>query len=55
MATAVPPKHTAADRAEVNRRVRHPLQTLRGYIRAYVTLEGAAVFFLYLTLWFWIS
>src|SRR5262249_41001964 len=37
------------------RRVRHPLQALRGYIRRYVTLEGAAVAVMYLSLWFWIG
>jgi len=52
MASA-PTKHF--DRPEMNRRVRHPLQALRGYIRAYVALEGAAVALIYLALWFWIS
>src|SRR5262249_43107469 len=54
MATVVQPKHSW-NRAEVSQKARHPLQKLRGYIRTYVTLEGAAVFLLYLTLWFWIG
>src|SRR5438128_3369793 len=43
------------DRTELQRRVRHPLQALRGYIRRYVTLEGAGVALFYLALWFWIG
>src|ERR1700756_5026404 len=43
------------DRPALDWRVRHPLQALRGYIRAYVTLEGAAVALIYLALWFWIG
>jgi hypothetical protein len=43
------------NRTELQTRVRHPLQTLRKYIRAYVTLEGAAVAVCYLALWFWIG
>src|SRR5438552_3689878 len=35
--------------------VRHPLQRLRGTIRRYVALEGAAVVGLYLALWFWLG
>ena len=40
---------------ESRRRVQHPLQRLRGYIRLYVLAEGLAVFCLYLALWFWIG
>jgi hypothetical protein len=54
MATVVDPKRSW-NRAETDQRVRHPLQRLRSYIRTYVTLEGAAIFLLYLTLWFWIG
>ncbi len=54
MATATPPRPTWS-RAETDQRVRHPLHRLRGYIRTYVTLEGAAVFLIYLALWFWIG
>jgi hypothetical protein len=41
--------------AEAHQRVRSPLERLRRFIRAYVSLEGAAVVGLYLTLWFWIG
>ncbi len=41
--------------AEAHERVRSPLERLRRFIRAYVSLEGAAVVGLYLTLWFWIG
>jgi hypothetical protein len=41
--------------AEAHQRVRSPLERLRRYIRTYVSLEGAAVVALYLTLWFWIG
>jgi hypothetical protein len=53
MATVIP--RLPFDRAATDRRVRHPLHSLRGYIRTYVVLEGAAVAFLYLALWFWIG
>jgi hypothetical protein len=43
------------NRTELQTRVRHPLQTLRKYIRAYVTLEGAAVAVCYLALLFWLG
>jgi hypothetical protein len=43
------------DRAALQTRVRHPLQTLRKYIRTYVSLEGAAVAVCYLALWFWVG
>jgi len=45
----------ALNRDEYQRRVTHPLQRLRGYIRTYVTLEGVAVLCIYVALWFWIS
>ncbi len=41
--------------AQDHQRVRSPLQALRGYIRSYVTLEGAALCGLYLALWFWVG
>src|SRR5947199_2545406 len=41
------------DSAETDRRVRHPLQTLRGHIRRYVLLEWLAVAILYLAICFW--
>lgn len=43
------------NQAETQRRVRHPLQTLRGYIRSYVILEGLAIAVIFLALWFWIG
>jgi hypothetical protein len=36
-------------------KVRSPLEKLRGYIRTYVSLEGAAVVGVYLALWFWVG
>ncbi len=54
MAT-VNPAIRSRNLAEAHQQVRSPLEKLRGYIRAYVTLEGAAVFLLYLALWFWIG
>lgn len=54
MATA-PSLPATWDRQAAHERVRHPLQRLRGWIRTYVTLEGAAVLALYLALWFWIG
>src|SRR5438105_8219455 len=35
--------------------VMHPLERLRGTIRRYVTLEGAAVVGVYVALWFWVG
>jgi hypothetical protein len=54
MATVTPTRPTI-NRAEVHRRVRHPLQTLRGYIRMYVLIEGGLIALIYLALWFWIG
>ncbi len=53
MATVSAPN--AREREEARRRVRGPLERLRGTIRRYVSLEGAAVLGLYLALWFWIG
>jgi hypothetical protein len=53
MATVLP--YRPFDRVAADRRVRHPLQSLRGRIRTYVSLEGAAVALIYLALWFWIG
>jgi hypothetical protein len=52
MATATPVR-SGRNRADSDRRVRHPLQTLRGYIRWYVLLEGTAIALIYLALLFW--
>lgn len=54
MSTATAPRR-AFDHDESQRRVRHPLQTLRKYIRAYVLLEGLAVAILFLAAWFWLG
>jgi hypothetical protein len=53
MATITPPR--SANLVQANERVRSPLDRLRSYIRAYVWLEGAAVFVVFLALWFWIG
>ena len=53
MATVTTP--LKVNRPELQRRVRHPLRSLRGYIRWYVTLEGLGIAILYLALWFWIG
>jgi hypothetical protein len=53
MATVTP--NSTRDRDDARRRVRSPLDRLRGTIRRYVRLEGAAVVGLYLALWFWIG
>jgi hypothetical protein len=52
MSTTAAPRR-AFDHDESQRRVRHPLQTLRKYIRLYVLLEGLAIAILFLALWFW--
>jgi hypothetical protein len=54
MAT-VTPQTASRDQARTHERVAHPLQRLRGSIRAYVSAEGALVLVLYLALWFWIG
>lgn len=53
MSTVIPP---ATDkRADWQRKVSDPLERLRGYIRLYVSIEGAAILVVYLALWFWIG
>src|SRR6266545_2880615 len=54
MATVSEPRRPF-NRAETQRRVRHPLETLRGYIRRYVILEGTAIAIIFLASWFWIG
>ena len=51
MATVSPRRNLA----ESHRRVRHPLQKLRGYIRGYVSTEGAALLLLFVAAWFWVG
>lgn len=41
--------------ALTDRRVRHPLQAVRGHIRRYVLLEGLALTVLYLAVCFWVG
>src|ERR1700722_10830046 len=55
MATASPDARTMNTWRETNRRVRHPLQTVRGYIRTYVILEGLGLSLLYVTVAFWLG
>jgi hypothetical protein len=43
------------DAAQVDRRVRHPLDAVRGHIRRYVLLEGLAVAIIYLAICFWVG
>src|SRR5947209_2143455 len=54
MATATPPARPA-ERPLPPPSVRHPLERLRGTLRTYVGLEGAAAALLYLALWFWVG
>ena len=53
MSTATPPP--TDKRADWQRKVSDPLERLRGYIRLYVSVEGAMVLVVYLALWFWIG
>ncbi len=46
---------TAADRKGQRERIRGPLDSLRSWIRAYVSLEGVAAVLLFLCAWFWIG
>lgn len=54
MATATTPP-PVLDRAESRRRVVHPLQRLRSYIRLYVAAEGLGALLIYLGVWFWLG
>jgi hypothetical protein len=54
MATVLPPR-PARTLAEAHRRVRHPLERIRGTIRTYLGLEGVALLLTLLALWFWVS
>src|SRR5438132_14339901 len=55
MATVTTPPTQPWNRDDSQRRVEHPLQRLRGYIRSYVSVEGVLILVLYLALWFWIG
>ena len=54
MATIIPsaPRRSLS---ESHQRVSQPAGRLRGYIRTYVSLEGALLLVLYVALWFWIG
>ncbi len=54
MAT-IPPPARPRSLDESHQRVRSPLARLRGYIRAYVGLEGALLLVLCLAVWFWVG
>ncbi|HYV38375.1 MAG TPA: hypothetical protein VE988_22015 [Gemmataceae bacterium] len=43
------------DRADVDRRVRHPLQTIRGVIFRYVLVEGIALTVFFVAMCFWLG
>ena len=55
MATVAPPPRRAFNREETQRKVRHPLQTVRKYIRGYVVLEGVAIALLFFAAWYWVG
>src|SRR4051812_18386100 len=40
---------------DTDRRVRHPLHIVRGYIRQYVILEGVGLSLLYISIAFWLG
>jgi hypothetical protein len=54
MATITPPA-PSRNLVESQQRVRHPLERIRGTIRTYVGLEGAALLITLVALWFWVS
>src|SRR5450432_190479 len=53
MATATPT--TRFNHEETQRRVRHPLEVVRSYIRRYIILEGLALTLLCAALLFWLG
>src|SRR5262249_46831394 len=53
MATATPPRTRNLEQEPT--RIRSPLDRLRKYIASSVSAEGAAVFGLFVALWFWIG
>ncbi len=54
MATITPPTPRRS-LSESHQRVRSPLARLRGYIRTYVSMEGALLLVLYAAMWFWVG
>lgn len=55
MASAPPVLRGTFNRAETDRRVRHPLEALRGLIRGYIIAEGTAVALIYLAILCWVG
>jgi hypothetical protein len=53
MATVTPTRKF--DHAETRKRVQHPLQLVRSYIRRYIILEGAALLLLCASILFWVG
>ena len=53
MATVTPPNKF--NHEETQKRVRHPLQLVRKYIRRYIVLEGLALVLLCASLLFWLA
>ena len=53
MATVTP--NQVVDLQEAQARIASPLQRLRGYIRAYVTLEGVGLALIFACVWFWLG
>jgi hypothetical protein len=54
MAT-VTPRAPSRNLEQARTRIRSPLDRLRKYIASYISAEGAAVFGLFVALWFWIG
>src|SRR5262245_28507259 len=55
MATVTQPRQVVANLSDSSRKVRDPLQRLRGYIRGYVLGEALTVLLICLAAWFWIG
>ncbi|HZT83402.1 MAG TPA: hypothetical protein VFA26_24440 [Gemmataceae bacterium] len=55
MATVTTPSRRPTTLTEAHRRIRHPLQRLRGYIRGYVAAEGLCLLLSMLAVWFWVG
>jgi hypothetical protein len=55
MATLSTTRQPTWNLAETQQRIRHPLQSLKVYIRTYVVLEGLALALLFVALTFWVT
>ena len=56
MATTTPQSSARGfDRVAQDQKIRHPLASIRSFIRVYVILEGLALTLLFLGLWFWLG